>query len=57
MLVLSVKEGQAVSIGNDIRVKVIRVDGSRIRIGIEAPKEIGIRREGLDNRDERRPAA
>jgi carbon storage regulator len=57
MLVLTVKEGQAVRFDGDIRVKVISVDGSRIRIGIEAPKEIGIRREAREDRDQRRPAA
>lgn len=51
MLVLTVKEGHAVSIGDDIQVKIVSIDGSRIRIGIEAPKEIGIRRDRDDDRE------
>lgn len=33
---------EAIRIGNNITVKVLEVEGSQVRIGIEAPKNIGI---------------
>ena len=46
MLVLSRKKGEAIRIGDQIRVVV--VEGSHgIRIGIEAPRDINIVREEL----------
>jgi carbon storage regulator len=48
MLVLSRKVNEEVVIGNDIHIKVIRVDGSRIRLGISAPHEMSIRRREID---------
>lgn len=42
MLVLTRTEGEAVLIGDNIRVTVSRVDGAQIRIGIEAPPAVGI---------------
>ena len=37
MLVLSRKPGQAMMIGEDIRVTVVGVEGGRVTLGIEAP--------------------
>ena len=42
MLVLSRRPGELVEIGNDIRVKVTEIAGSRVRLGIEAPRHISI---------------
>lgn len=47
MLVLSRKTGEALSIGKDIKIEIVAIDGDRVRIGIEAPKEIRIIREEL----------
>ena len=47
MLVLSRKLGERIHIGSNIIVTVVAVDGQRIRLGIEAPKDISIRREEL----------
>lgn len=44
MLVLSRKLGQVVMIGDDIRLMVLSVKGRTVRIGIEAPKEVAVRR-------------
>jgi carbon storage regulator len=44
MLVLSRKPGECVQIGDSIRVRVIRIGGGRVRIGIEAPKSVGVLR-------------
>ena len=47
MLVLTRKLGERIVIGEDITVTILEVQGNRIRLGIEAPKEILITREEL----------
>jgi carbon storage regulator len=44
MLVLTRKPGERIVISEEITVMVLEVQGNRIRLGIEAPKEIPIRR-------------
>lgn len=62
MLVLARKIGEEIIIGDDIRVKVIRVDGKVVRLGIDAPDHVGILRKelfdlkGLDDGDTERVA-
>lgn len=50
MLVLSRREGESIQIGANITIRVLQIDKGRnqVRIGIDAPKEIGISR--TDNR-------
>lgn len=45
MLVLNRKEGQSIRIGDDIRITVVEVDGGQVKIGIDAPKQVGIHRQ------------
>ena len=40
MLVLSRKVGEAIIIGQDIRVTVVEIRGKQVRLGIEAPAEL-----------------
>jgi carbon storage regulator len=47
MLVLTRKLGEEIVIGNDIRVRVVAVQGNQVRLGFTAPKEISIQREEL----------
>ncbi len=47
MLVLSRKVGEEIVIGDQIVVKLIKVHGSRIQIGIAAPREILVHRKEL----------
>jgi len=47
MLVLSRKVGEEIVIGNDIRVRVVSVQGNQIRLGFIAPKDVPIHREEL----------
>jgi carbon storage regulator len=35
------------SSGTDVVVKVVRVDGDQIKLGIDAPKEISVHREEI----------
>ena len=48
MLVLSRRETERIRLGDSIVVTVIRVSGDKVRLGIEAPKEILVLREELD---------
>lgn len=51
MLVLTRKSGQKIVIGNGIVITVLAVQGQRIRIGIDAPPSISIRRSELSALD------
>lgn len=44
MLVLSRKKGQSIMIGNDIEISIVDIQGDQIRIGINAPRSVGIHR-------------
>ncbi len=48
MLVLSRKAGEQLVIGDQIVITVQRIAGNRITLGIEAPREVRIRRGELD---------
>ncbi len=45
MLILTRKKGEVISIGDHIQVQVLNVKGGQVRIGIDAPRDIHIRRE------------
>jgi len=44
MLVISRKKGQQIQIAEDLVVTVLAVKGKNVRLGIDAPKSIPIRR-------------
>ncbi len=44
MLVLSRKESQRIQLGDSIVLTIVRVNGDRVRVGIEAPAEVQVRR-------------
>lgn len=44
MLVLSRKVGEKITIGENIVIQVVRNAKNKVRIGIEAPKELVVRR-------------
>lgn len=48
MLVLSRKESQKVRLGKDIVLTIVRVSGDKVRLGIEAPGDLLILREELE---------
>lgn len=47
MLILQRKTDQALLIGDDIRIVVLRTDGGGARLGIEAPSDVTILREEI----------
>ena len=47
MLILSRRVGQSIVIGGNVIVKVVRVDGDQIKLGIQAPPEVAVNREEI----------
>jgi carbon storage regulator len=48
MLVLSRKLGEKIFIGDNICITVVDIDRGKIRLGIEAPRDIAIYRQELE---------
>ncbi|HHV75688.1 MAG TPA: carbon storage regulator CsrA [Thermoanaerobacterium sp.] len=47
MLILSRKIGQSLSIGKDITVRILQIEGDRVQLSISAPKDMKILRTEL----------
>lgn len=47
MLVLSRKPSETLYIGDNIKITVVRIGWDAVRLGIEAPREMNIRRSEL----------
>lgn len=45
MLVLSRKKDEKIMIGDSITLMVIEIRGDKVRLGIEAPKDVAVHRE------------
>lgn len=50
MLVLSRKLGEAIVIGDNVTVTVLELQGDRVRLGFNAPRELPIHREEVHER-------
>ncbi|MCA9150499.1 MAG: carbon storage regulator CsrA [Planctomycetales bacterium] len=44
MLVLSRKKNESIVINNEITVVVVEIRGDKVRLGVEAPKEVPVHR-------------
>jgi carbon storage regulator len=53
MLILTRRAGEALRIGDDIEVTVMAVNGSQVRIGINAPRNVAVDREEIAERKRR----
>jgi len=49
MLVLSRKKDEKIIIGDKITIMVIEIRGDKVRLGIDAPKEVSVHREEVYN--------
>jgi carbon storage regulator len=45
MLILTRRVGETLFVGDDTAVKVLAVKGDKVRLGIEAPKEMPVHRD------------
>lgn len=54
MLVLTRRVGESIQINENVTVTVVEVNGGRIRLGIEAPQDVRVRRTELPDVAERR---
>ena len=53
MLILTRRVGETVMIGDDVTITVLGVKGNQVRIGINAPKHVGVHREEIYERIKR----
>ena len=44
MLVLSRLEGQVITIGDSVRITIVQVRGEKVRVGIDAPRDVQVMR-------------
>ena len=44
MLVLSRHKGEVIVIGDNIKIVVVEIKGDKVRLGIDAPKEVTVHR-------------
>ena len=58
MLVLSRKKNESIVINDDITIVVVEIRGDKVRLGVEAPKEVPVhRREVFDAIHRNEPVA
>lgn len=50
MLILTRRLGETLMIGDDVRVTVLDVNGSQVRLGIKAPGSVEVHREEIYNK-------
>lgn len=53
MLILTRRIGETLVVGDEIKVKVLSIRGSQVRIGITAPKGVGVHRQEVYEKQRR----
>ncbi len=48
MLVLSRKKSEKIRLGDSIQITIVRVCGNKVRLGIQAPPDVAVLREELN---------
>lgn len=51
MLALGIKTGQTLNIGDNIKITFIKVKDNTIRVSIDAPRDVIILREGVEDKN------
>lgn len=49
MLVLSRKRDESIMIGDDIEIVIVDIRGDKVRIGVQAPKDVAVHRREVYN--------
>lgn len=57
MLVLTRKSNQSIMIGDEIEISILSVSGDKVRIGIEAPRDVSVFRKEVLSEDSAAPEA
>ncbi|MCA9270511.1 MAG: carbon storage regulator [Planctomycetales bacterium] len=57
MLVLSRKLGERIRVGDNVELVVLKLKGSQVVLGVDAPREVKVVRSEIAQRDDQRPAA
>lgn len=47
MLILTRKTDESIIVGDNIKITVLEIQGDKVRIGIDAPRELSIHREEI----------
>jgi carbon storage regulator len=47
MLVLARKKDEAIILGDDIKIVVVEIREGKVRLGVEAPKEVPVHRQEI----------
>lgn len=47
MLILTRKQGESITIGDDIRITILDVKGKYVRVGIDAPRSLAVHRQEI----------
>ena len=50
MLILTRKIGEAIAVGDDVRIQIIDIKGKQVRLGIQAPSDTSVHREEVYQR-------
>jgi carbon storage regulator len=50
MLVLTRKVGEDIIIGDNVRITIVSVHGDKVRVGIEAPRDVTVDRQEIHER-------
>ena len=45
MLILTRKQGESITIGDDIKITILDVKGKYVRVGVEAPRNLAVHRQ------------
>jgi carbon storage regulator len=57
MLVMTRRTGEKIMIGSNIALTILSVQVNQVRVGVDAPREVGVHREEIYRRIEHERAA